>query len=118
MIKRKAKHSQTQNQNIMPNISPIKGFHSVKTSGAVCKSALPEKQDCDFIKQYMLEKERTRLRNEQSRILMRAEIIQSRLKDIQEFFEETTKQVINLKQKRFIKINEEKTEFKTMLMDY
>ncbi len=104
----------------MPDVPPIKGFHSVKTSGAICKSALPEKQDSDFIKQYMFEKERTRLRNEQSRMLMRLEIIQSRLKDIQEFFEEKTGQVLNPKQKKFKKKNsdEEKTEFKTMLIDY
>ncbi len=104
----------------MPNVPTIKGLHSVKASGIICKSALPEKQDSDFIKQYMLEKERTRLRNEQSRILMRLEIIQNRLKDIQEFFDEKTGKVLNTKPEKFKKKNsdEEQPEFKTMPIDY
>lgn len=104
----------------MPNVNPIKGMHSLKTSGAVQKSAIPEKQDSDFIKLHMLVKERTRLHNEEKRILLRLEAINNRLKDIQEFYEEKTGQVQNPKQKKNKQKNndEGKTAWKTMPIDY
>lgn len=104
----------------MPNVNPIKGMHSLKTSGAVQKSAISEKQDSDFIKLYMLVKERTRLHNEEKRILLRLEAINNRLKDIQEFYEEKTGQVQNPKQKKNKQKNndEGKTDWKTMSIDY
>lgn len=100
----------------MPNVPTIKGCHNVKASGVVCKSALPEKQDCDFIKLYMLEKERTRLNKEKKRILLQLESINNRLKDIQKFYEENIGQELNPKQKNIR--DDEKTEFKTMSIDY
>jgi hypothetical protein len=104
----------------MPSVNPIKGMHSLKTSGAVNKSAIPDKQDSDFIKLYMLEKERTRLRNEQSKILLRLEIIQNRLNDIQEFYDEKTGLPQNPKQERSKSKNSDEgdTEFKTISIDY
>ena len=104
----------------MPNVNPIKGMHSLKTSGTVRKGAITEKQDSDFIKLYMLEKERTRLRNEEKRMLLRLEDINNRLKDIQEFYEETTGQIRNPDQKKNKKLQTDdgKTDWKTMSIDY
>lgn len=78
----------------MPNVNPIKGMHVLRTLGTTNKNAIPDKQS-DFIKLYVLEKERTRLRNEETRILLRLETIKNRLKDIQEFYNEKIGQGIS-----------------------
>jgi len=104
----------------MPNVNPIKGMHNLRTMGTVPQSAIPEKQDSDFIKFYMLEKERTRLRNEQSRIILRLEAINNRLKDIQEFYDEKSILLQNYDMAESCQTtrDDEKTDFKTMSIDY
>ena len=103
----------------MPDVNAIKGLQSLRTLGAAKKSAIPDKNS-DFLKLYMLEKERTRLHNEEKRILLRLEAINNRLKDIQEFYEEKTGQVQDPKQKKNKQKNndEGKTDWKTMSIDY
>ena len=103
----------------MPDVNAIKGLQSLRTMGTAKKSAILDKNS-DFLKLYMLVKERTRLHNEEKRILLRLDAINNRLKDIQEFYEEKTGQVQNPKQKKNKQKNndEEKTDFKTMSIDY
>jgi len=72
----------------MPISSGIKGLQSIKSMQSVVKSGIPNKEDSDFIKLYMLEKERSRLKSEEIRILQRLEILQIRLKEIQEYYDE------------------------------
>lgn len=69
----------------MPISSAIKGLQSIKSMQNVVKSGTPNKEESDFIKLYMYEKERTRLKSEEIRILLRLEIIQSRLKEIRKY---------------------------------
>lgn len=104
----------------MPISSAIKGLQSIKSMQNVVKSGIPNKEESDFIKLYLFEKERTRLKSEEIRILLRLEIIQNRLKEIQAYNDEKAGQM-NVsepveKSKKHGK--GDKKEFKTMSIDY
>jgi len=104
----------------MPISSAIKGLQSIKSMQNVVKSSVSNKEDSDFIKLYLFEKERSRLKSEETRILLRLEIIQNRLKEIQQ---ETTQQIESLRtpdpqDTSLKKAQEEKSDFKTMSIDY
>ena len=104
----------------MPISSGIKGLQSIKSMQSVVKSGIPNKEDSDFIKLYMLEKERSRLKSEEIRIIQRLEIIQARLKEIQEYYDQkagdmhTPVQVEKPKKSK----KDEKKDWKTMSIDY
>ena len=66
------------------NIS--KGLRSLKTIQSIRTSADSENRNHDFLKLYMLEKERSRLHNEQVKLLLRLEPINNRLKEIEEIY--------------------------------
>ncbi|MEI7663061.1 MAG: hypothetical protein WCK34_12715 [Bacteroidota bacterium] len=104
----------------MPISSGIKGLQSIKSMQSVVKSGIPNKEDSDFIKLYMLEKERTRLKSEEIRILQRLEIIQNRLKEIQLYYDEKAGEmhmpVTGEKSKKSKK--DDKKDWKTMSIDY
>ena len=102
----------------MPRVKTIKGMQSLKTLKSIQKSAIPEKQDADYIKLYMLEKEKIRLLNEQSRISLRLEIIQNRLKEIQDFYTEKSKLFQKQDYTSKEENNQEGRAFKTMSIDY
>ena len=104
----------------MPITSAIKGLQSIKSMQNVVKSGIPNKEDSYFIKLYMFEKERTRLKSEEIRILLRLEFIQARLKEIQEYYDEQaghmhTPEPLDSNQK---KKDGGKADFKTMSIDY
>ena len=104
----------------MPISSAIKGLTSIKSMQNVVKSGIPNKEESDFIKLYMLEKERTRLKSEEIRILLRLEFVQGRLKEIQDYNDEKAGQmhsaeIIAPLQK---KVEEIKSDFKTLSIDY
>jgi len=106
----------------MPAVNIIKGMQSVRTMGKVKSSAIPDKSS-DYLKLYMLEKERTRLEKERKRLLSRLESVETRLKDIKEFYD-NTEQIRNSTSnpeqdgnKRKKKDNV-KPKWKTMSIDY
>jgi hypothetical protein len=100
----------------MPISSAIKGLQSIKSMQNVNKSGIPNKEDSDYIKLYIFEKERSRLKGEEIRILQRLEIIQNRLDEIREF----TNERIGLRQpdenKKSKKNNKE--DWETMSINY
>lgn len=104
----------------MPISSGIKGLQSIKSMQNVVKSGIPNKEDSDFIKLYMLEKERTRLKSEETRILLRLEIIQTRLKEIQIYYDEKAGDMHTPEPQgqNQNKIEGVKPEFKTLSIDY
>jgi len=104
----------------MPITAAIKGLQSIKSMQGVVKSGIPNKEDSDFIKLYMLEKERTRLKTEEIRILQRLELIQNRLKEIQAYYDEKAGEMQNLPSPEKVKKSkkDEKKEWKTMSIDY
>ncbi len=104
----------------MPITAAIKGLQSIKSMQGVVKSGIPNKEDSDFIKLYMLEKERTRLKTEEIRILQRLELIQNRLKEIQAYYDEKAVAMHNLPSPEKVKKSkkDEKKEWKTMSIDY
>ncbi len=69
----------------MPISNVIKGLQSIKSMQNVVKSSISNKEDSNFIKLYLFEKERSRLQSEEIRIMLRLEIIQNRLKEIREY---------------------------------
>ena len=104
----------------MPTSSAAKGIGNIKTMYNTKKSAISNNEGSDFLKMYMLEKERTRLRSEEILISRRLNIIQIRLNEIQEFY---TGQSILLQNPDMIEScqtskDEEKMNFKTMSIDY
>jgi len=99
----------------MPISSAIKGLQSIKSMQNVTKSSISNKDESDFIKLYLFEKERTRLKSEEKRILQKLEIIQDRLREIQQFYNEKSVQMHNPEPQES---NQEKSEWKTMSMDY
>ena len=104
----------------MPISSAIKGLQSIKSMQSIVKSGIPNKEDSDFIKLYMFEKERTRLKSEEIRILLRLEFIQNRLKEIQQHYDEKAGQMHTPESAEHDKKKspEAKPEFKTMSIDY
>jgi hypothetical protein len=104
----------------MPISSAIKGLQSIKSMQNVVKSGIPNKEESDFIKLYLFEKERTRLKNEEIRILLRLEIIQNRLKEIQAYNDEKAGQmnVPDPAEKSKKSGKDDKEEWKTMSIDY
>ena len=104
----------------MPISSGIKGLQSIKSMQSIVKSGIPNKEDSGFIKLYMLEKERSRLKSEEIRILQRLEILQGRLKEIQEYYDEKAADMHDpgaqgLKRR---KADDVKPDWKTMSIDY
>lgn len=104
----------------MPISSAIKGLQSIKSMQNVVKSGIPNKEDSDFIKLYMFEKERTRLKSEEIRILLRLEFIQGRLKEIQDHYDiqASRMQTQEPREVTETKPEEVKSDFKTMSIDY
>jgi hypothetical protein len=103
----------------MPISSAIKGLQSIKSMQNVNKSGIPNKEESDFIKMYLFEKERTRLKSEEIRILQRLGIIQNRLKEINTFTNEKVGQMqIPEAGKSKKPKKDEKNDWKTMSIDY
>jgi hypothetical protein len=106
----------------MPISSAIKGLQSIKSMQNVVISGIPNKEDSDFIKLYMFEKERTRLKTEEIRISLRLEFIHGRLKEIQDYYDDQAGHMQNIKptdtnRKKNSK-EKVKADFKTMSIDY
>jgi hypothetical protein len=99
----------------MPISSAIKGLQSIKSMQNVAKSGIPNKENSEFIKLFMYEKERSRLKTEEINILQRLEIIQTRLNEIQKYNEDKAVQMQNPERKQ---TTPEKSEWKTMSMEY
>jgi len=104
----------------MPISSAIKGLQSIKSMKDVVKSSILNKDESDFIKLYLFEKERIRLKSEKTRILQRLDIIQNRLKEIQAYNDEKAGQmnVSESREPNQKKAEEAKSDFKTMSIDY
>ncbi len=101
----------------MPISSAIKGLQSIKSMQNVNKSGIPNKEDSDFIKLYIFEKERSRLKGEEIRMLQRLEVIQNRLREIQEFTNEKLgPRLAPEENKKSKKDNQE--DWETMSIDY
>ncbi len=99
----------------MPISSAIKGLLSIKSMQNINKSGIPNKEDSDFIKLYMFEKERNRLKSEEIRILLRLEFVQGRLKEIQDYNDQKAEQMHNPESRES---NPAKSEWKTISIDY
>ncbi|NVO02702.1 MAG: hypothetical protein HXX09_08335 [Bacteroidetes bacterium] len=102
----------------MPISKAIKGLQSINSMQNVVKSGIPNKEESDFIKLYLLEKEKTRLKNEESKLLLRLGIIQNKLKDIEKYNDEKTSQMLVSERQKLYDPKEEKSVFKTMSIDY
>ncbi|MDP3443928.1 MAG: hypothetical protein Q8T08_13815 [Ignavibacteria bacterium] len=104
----------------MPNVNPVKGVHDIRSLRVAKKSCIPGKQQTNFLELYMLDKEKERLSNEEKRIILRLETLNNRLNEIQQFFHEKLGQVQNHEplENSQKASNKEKTDFKTMSIDY
>lgn len=99
----------------MPITSAIKGLQSIKSMQNIAKSSVSNKNESDFIKLYLFEKERTRLKSEEKLILLKLEVIQDRLHKIQQFYNKKSEQMQN---PQLQESSQKKSEWKTMSMDY
>jgi len=105
----------------MPINNSLKGLQSIKSMQSVVKSGIPNKEDSDFIKLYLLEKERSRLKSEEIRIMLRLEIIQNRLKEIQTYYDDKAGEMSSDEKPVKAKPEAEpevKKEWKTLSIDY
>ncbi len=104
----------------MPISSGLKGLQSIKSMQNVAKSGIPNKEDSEFIRLYMMEKERNRLKSEETKMLQRLEIIQIRLKEIQIYYDEKAGQMQapGARVTKAKKTDTPKSDFKTMSIDY
>jgi hypothetical protein len=101
----------------MPLSNSIKGLQNIKSMHSISKSGIPNKEDSDFLKLYVLEKEKGRLLNEETRVRVRLDVIQKRLDEIQEISNE------NIDLKQFLEKAEKtdksnKENWQTMSIDY
>lgn len=99
----------------MPISNAIKGLQSIKSMKNVAKSSISNKDESNFIKLYLFGKERTRLKNEETRMLQKLEIIQTRLHEIQQFYNE---KAAEMKSPETQESNQENSDWKTMSIDY
>lgn len=99
----------------MPISSAIKGLQNIKSMQGVVKSGIPNKEDSEFIKLYIYEKERNRLKSEEIRLLLRLEIIRDRLQEIQSFYDKKAVDMQNIGGEEPV---QEKSDWKTMSMEY
>jgi len=104
----------------MKNSNVSKGLSSLKTVQSIRTSADSENQNHNFLKLYMLEKERSRLLNEQGRLLLRLEPIHNRLKEIDEFYAASLgkRNSTSSEENQDINQDDKKKEWKTVTIDY
>ncbi len=108
----------------MPISSSLKGIQSIKSVRNSGKSAIPNKEDSDFIKLYVFEKERVRLKIEEIRILQRLDIIRTRLNEIHDLTKGQIEQLQEAeadnqpRKKRKNSSNQEESDWKTLAIDY
>lgn len=70
----------------MATSNSLKGMHNLRTIQTKRRDADSYKENSDYLKLFMLEKERTRLHNERVRLLLRLENLNTRMKEIEEFY--------------------------------
>jgi predicted nuclease with TOPRIM domain len=70
----------------MKGSTSIKGIRSIKSMQSIKKDAEDNGDSPDFLKLYLLEKERTRLQKEKKSLHLRLEPINERLKEISEYY--------------------------------
>lgn len=104
----------------MKGSTSLKGIHSIKSMQSTKKDAEYNSQNPDFLRLYMLEKERTRLRNEQTRLQLRLQPIDARLKEIEEYYSASlgTKTNAGSDKNQGIYQDDEKMEWKTVGINY
>lgn len=100
----------------MATSQALKGMHNLRTMHTRKKE-----KDSIYLKLYILDKERTRLRSEQTRLNQRLEIINDRLNEIDKFYKsvvgkEQTEE--KKKDKDPEKKEEEGKQWKTIEIDY
>lgn len=71
----------------MTMINQKKGVNHIKTLHTVIKKSEKNNNNTDFLELYMLEKEKNRLMNEESNIMMRLDYIQNRIQAINNIYE-------------------------------
>jgi len=106
----------------MPTSNSLKGMHSLRTIQTSKRDSETHKENADYLKLFMLEKERTRLRNEHTRLSLRLETLNDRLREIDEFYAITlgTKETRPLENDTIDNeaSEEKKVEWKTMPIKY
>jgi predicted nuclease with TOPRIM domain len=104
----------------MKGSTSIKSIHSIKSMQSIKKDAQENSENPDFLKLYILEKERTRLRNEKKRLQLRLEPIEARLKEIQEYYADSLGTKTNTGSDKFqsTEQEDEKTEWETVGINY
>lgn len=104
----------------MPISSAVKGMGSIKTIHTTKNTTIPNNEGSDFIKMYMLEKEKQRLMSEEKMISLRQSTIQKRLLQIQQYYHEKSKQLQDheLSGNEIHDGSKEAEAFKTMSIDY
>ena len=105
----------------MPTSNSLKGMHSLRTIQTTRRDSETHKENANYLKLFMLEKERTRLRNEQIRLSLRLETLNDRLREIDDFYAVTLGTKESTASKNDLDEDEkaeEKTEWKTMPIKY
>jgi len=70
----------------MKGSTSSKGIHSIKSMQSIKKDAEENGDNPDFLKLYMLDKERSRLEKEKKGIQLRLDPINARLEEISEYY--------------------------------
>ncbi len=93
----------------------LKGMHNLKTMYTRKKE-----NESNYLKLYIHDKERTRLRTEQIRLNLRLKIINERLKEIDDFYQSVVgqKQTEDEKKESNPDNKEKGKQWKTMSIDY
>jgi len=102
----------------MKGSTGLKGSHSIKTMQSLKKDAEFKGENRDFLKLYMLEKERTRLRSEQKRLELRLEPIMERLKEIDAYYVETLGSKMDGVDDQITDQEEDKIQWRTVGISY
>jgi len=98
----------------------IKGLQSIKSMQHINTSGIRNKEESEYIKLFLFEKERNRLKSQETSMLLKLEVIQSRLKEIQDYKESQAEIMISSEQKGKWKNSKKdgENEWETMSIDY
>jgi len=98
----------------------IKGLQSIKSMQHINTSSIRNKEESEYIKLFLFEKERNRLKTQETSMLLKLAVIQNRLQEIQDYKESQAEIMASTEHEGKLKNSKKdgENEWETMSLDY
>jgi len=98
----------------------IKGLQSIKSMQHIKTSSIRNKEESEYIKLFLFEKEKNRLKSQEASLLIRLETIQYRVKEIDDYKAEQAEIMASSEHEEKLKNSKKdgENEWETMSIDY